>query len=200
MIKNIVFDAGNVLVTFNPDEYLDRLGYDKETKRAVEKAVFRHPLWNENDRGILSDEELLNGFIANAPEYEMQIRETFQKVGDSIELLPHTMDWVRDLKAKGYRLYVLSNYGEYTYKQTEHKLKFLPYMDGTIFSFAYKMIKPEREIYELLLEKFDLRAEESVFIDDRLENVEAARELGFCGIQFQNFEQVKRELEGEYNI
>lgn len=92
-------------------------------------------------------------------------------------------------------MYVLSNYGEYTYKQTKHKLGFLPFMDGTIFSYKYKVIKPEKEIYELLLNKFDLQAAETVFIDDRLENVEAAQELGFKGIQFQNIMQAKEELE-----
>ena len=195
MIKNIVFDVGNVLVTFNPEAYLDKLGYDVQTKQAIGKAVFNNPLWNENDRGIMSDEELLNGFIVNAPEYELQIREAFERIGGAIELLPHAMNWVRDLKSRGYRLYVVSNYGEYTYKQTKHKLGFLPFMDGTIFSYKYKVIKPEKEIYELLLNKFDLQAAETVFIDDRLENVEAAQELGFKGIQFQNIMQAKEELE-----
>ncbi len=195
MIKNIVFDVGKVLVTFQPYEYLEKLGYDEKTKRAVEKAVFEDALWNENDRGILTYEELLSGFLANAPEYETQIREAFEKVGDAIELLPHTMDWVCNLKKRGYRLYVLSNYGAYTYEQTKHKLEFLSYMDGTVFSYEYKVIKPEKEIYELLLNKFVLRAEETVFIDDRLENVEAAKSLGFKGIHFRNIEQVKAQLE-----
>lgn len=200
MIKNIIFDAGNVLVTFDPDRYLEKLGYDDLTKKKVEEAVFKHPLWNENDRGLLSDEELLNGFVANAPEYKEQINEAFEKIGDAIELLPHTMEWIKGLKTKGYNLYVLSNYGEYTFKQSKHKLQFLPYMDGTIFSFEYKVIKPEKEIYELLLNKFDLKPEESLFIDDKLENVEAARALGFSGIQFQNYEQVKNELEGVLSV
>lgn len=195
MIKNIVFDVGRVLVTFNPEEYMKKLGYDECTRQKIEEAMFKHPLWNESDRGIFSDEELLNKFVANAPEYEEQIKEAFKKIEAIIELLPHTMEWVKELKAKGYHLYVLSNYGEYTYQQTKHKLEFLSYMDGSIFSFRYKIIKPEREIYELLLNMFSLKAEESVFIDDKLENVEAAKALGFSGIQFQSYEQAEEELE-----
>lgn len=200
MIKNIVFDVGRVLVTFNPEEYLKKLGYDERTRQKIEEAMFKNPLWNEQDRGVLSDEELLSKFVANAPEYEIQIKEAFKKIAATIELLPHTMEWVKGLKAKGYQLYVLSNYGEYTYEQTKHKLEFLSYMDGSIFSFQYKVIKPEREIYELLLNKFELKAEESVFIDDRLENVEAAKALGFSGIQFQSYEQAEKELEKMMNI
>lgn len=195
MIKNIIFDVGKVLVSFDTEGHLKNLGYDEITRQKIREAMFNHPLWNEIDRGISSDEELLEKFVANAPEYEKQIREAFQKIEGTIELLPHTLEWVKELKAQGYRLYVLSNYGEYTYQQTKQKLKFLPYMDGVIFSYQYKVIKPEKEIYELLLNEFDLKAEECVFIDDRLENVEAARMLGVSGVQFQNYGQAKKELE-----
>ena len=132
--------------------------------------------------------------MANAPEYELQIREAFARVGDTIELMPYTMEWLEELKTQGYHLYVLSNYGEYTYQKTEHKLAFLSYMDGAIFSFRYQTIKPEREIYERLLQEFGLKAEESVFLDDCPENVEAAKEAGFYGIQFRDYKQAKEEL------
>lgn len=194
-IKNIVFDVGKVLVTYEPEQHLRNLGYDETTRKNVMEAMFANPLWNENDKGLLTTEELLDGFIENAPKYEVQIREAFGKIEKTIELLPHSMEWVENLKARGYHLYIISNYGEYTYEQTEHKLKFLPYMDGTIFSFQYKMIKPDRAIYEKLLEKFELKAEECVFIDDSLANVVAAKQAGFHGIHFQNYEQAKAELD-----
>lgn len=198
MIKNIIFDVGKVLVCFEPEQHLKNLGYDKTTQQAVMQAMFSHPLWNENDRGVMSDEELLTAFTANAPAYAKELREAFEKIEGTIELLPHTMEWVKGLKSRGYHLYILSNYGEYTYRQTEHKLKFLPYMDGTIFSYKYKVIKPEKEIYQLLLEKFHLNAEECVFIDDKLENVEAAKNAGMKAIQFLNYEQANSELEKNF--
>ena len=194
MIKNIVFDVGKVLVSFEPEQYLKDLGYDEITRKIVMSSIFKSPLWDENDRGVMSTQELADGFVANAPEYETQIREAFKQVGGTIELMPHAVKWVEDLKARGYHLYIISNYGEYTYEQTEHKLKFLPYMDGIIFSFQYKMLKPQREIYETLLQKFQLEPEECVFIDDRLENVEGAKKSGFHGIQFHNYEQASSEL------
>lgn len=194
MIKNIVFDVGKVLVSYEPEQHLKNLGYDETTRKKVMESVFANPLWNENDRGVMSTEELADAFVANAPEYEEQIREAFKKVGGTIELLPYTMKWLEGLKSRGYHLYIISNYGEYTYEQTEHKLKFLPYMDGTLFSFRYKIVKPEREIYETFLREFSLRAEECVFIDDCLENVEGAKAVGFYGIQFHNFQQANEEL------
>lgn len=195
MIKNIVFDVGKVLVSFEPRQYLENLGYDEQTQKAVYDAMFGHTLWNETDRGVMSDEELIDGFTANAPAYGEQIREAYQKVGDTIELLPHTMKWITSLKERGYCLYIISNYGKYAYEQTKHKMEFLPYMDGTIFSYRYKIIKPDLKIYEQLLKEYHLNAEECVFIDDRLKNVEAAKEAGYQGIQFRDYAQAKLELD-----
>lgn len=193
-IKNIVFDVGKVLVSYEPKQNLERLGYDEHTQEAIMNAMFANPLWNESDRGVLTDEELIAKFVENAPEYETQIREAYKKIGNSIEILPHSVEWVKDLKAQGYHLYIISNYGDYTYQQTSHKMKFLPYMDGAIFSYQYKIIKPDRRIYETLLETYQLKAEECVFIDDSMQNVIAAREAGFYAIQFQNYEQAREEL------
>lgn len=100
MIKNIVFDVGKVLVSFEPEQYLKDLGYDEITRKIVMSSIFKSPLWDENDRGVMSTQELADGFVANAPEYETQIREAFKQVGGTIELMPHTMKWVEDLKAR----------------------------------------------------------------------------------------------------
>ena len=104
------------------------------------------------------------------------------------------MEWIKDLKNRGYGLYIISNYAEYMFKKTKHKLQFLSYLDGAIFSYQHKVIKPNKVIYEVLLNKYKLKAEECVFIDDRLENVEGAKALGFKGIQFKNYEQASTQL------
>lgn len=194
-IKNIVFDVGKVLVYFEPDWIMNKLGFTEETKAVLRKAMFEDPLWNEVDRGVLSTEELVAAFAKNAPEYEKEIRDTYLRVGDSIELLPHAVEWTASLKEKGYHLYIISNYGEYTLEQTKEKMDFLKYMDGAIFSYQYQIIKPDARIYEQLLKNYDLKAQECVFIDDKAENVEAAKTLGYQGIVFTTYEAVTKELE-----
>ena len=176
MIKNIVFDIGKVLAYFEPEKYVDSLEYDKDIREKILSAVFYNPLWAEFDRGAMSTEEFEEAFVANAPEYEEQIRETFRNMGG------------------GYGLYIIYNYAEYMFKKTKHKLQFLSYLDGAIFSYQHKVIKPNKVIYEVLLNKYKLKAEECVFIDDRLENVEGAKALGFKGIQFKNYEQASTQL------
>ena len=195
MIKNIIFDVGNVLVEYNPDGLMCRLGFDEETLQAVNQAVFQNELWNESDRGVLSPEELLEAFIANNPAYEKEIRQVIDAVGDTISLMPYTVEWVKGLKEKGYHLYILSNYAEYTYEKTSHKMEFLPYMDGVVFSYRCKLIKPEKEIYEYICKTYELKPEESVFLDDREDNVQAARNMGMNGIVFENYAQGSETLE-----
>ena len=195
MIKNIIFDVGKVLVEYDPDGMMKKLGFDEETLQTVNQAVFQNELWNESDRGVLSPEELLEAFIANNPVYEKEIRQVIDAVGDTISLMPYTVEWVKGLKEKGYHLYILSNYAEYTYEKTSHKMEFLPYMDGVVFSYRCKLIKPEKEIYEYICKTYELKPEESVFLDDRKDNVEAARNMGMHGIVFENYAQGSETLE-----
>ena len=195
MIKNIIFDIGRVLVTFDPIQYVNSLGFDEETARAVVSAIFHDPLWIETDRGVIPVEEFEDAFVANAPDYEPQIREAYRKMDGMIQLMPYTMSWMKGLKERGYRLYVLSNYGEYLFLKSKDRLDFMPYMDGAVISYQIQMIKPDQEIYEYILNKYGLLPEESVFIDDRPENVEGAKLIGMNGILFENFEQADRELQ-----
>lgn len=195
MIKNVIFDVGKVLVEYDPDSYMERLGFDLKTRQAVNQAMFQNPLWEESDRGKLSTEELLKKFIFNGKEHKEEITKAYQMVGDTIELFPYSVAWIKELKQRGYRVYILSNYAEITYEQTKEKMEFLPYVDGAVFSFQCKWIKPEREIYEELCRKYSIEPRESVFLDDRLDNIEQARNLGFFGIQFESYEQAVKELE-----
>lgn len=194
-IKNIVFDVGKVLVYFEPEWIMDKLGFEEETRVALRKAMFENVLWNEVDRGVMTTEELVKAFAKHAPAYEKEIREAYAHVGDSIELLPHAVSWTKNLKEKGFHLYIISNYGEYTLEQTKDKMEFLKYMDGAIFSYQYQIIKPDARIYEQLLKNYNLKAEECVFIDDKAENVEGAKAAGYQGIVFTTYEEVQEKLE-----
>ena len=95
------------------------------------------------------------------------------------------------LKGKGFNVYYLSNYSEHLMRVNPSVLDFLPHMDGGVFSCYVKKIKPDSGIYQCLLEKYGLRAEECLFFDDREENVAAARELGIQAVQFETYEQAK---------
>ena len=194
MIKNVVFDVGQVLVTFDPPNYMRKLGYSENVIEALMKAMFNHPLWGELDRSLHTKAELMEMFVANAPEYEKEIRDVFGSIEKSAEPQPYVIEWMEELKERGVGLYVVSNYAEFMYEGTKHSMLFLPYMDGVVFSYMCHAIKPEREIFETLLNTYNLKAEECVFIDDRAENIEGAQKVGFTGIQFQSYAQAKEAL------
>ncbi len=194
MIKNIVFDIGNVLAGFAWEDFYRSFGYSEEIFEKLADATVRSPFWNEMDRGKLSDEELLEGFIKNDSSIEKEIREVFENVEEIIQRFDYAIPWIRELKEKGYHIYVISNFSRKAHVECIKALDFLE-IDGEILSYQVKLIKPSPEIYQLLCSKYNLKAEECVFIDDLPKNVEAARKEGMKGLIFESLDQAKRELE-----
>lgn len=195
MIRNIIFDVGKVLVEYDPTGYLEKRGYTRKEQEIILEAVFQNPLWLVADRGPIGTDELIEGFVANAPEHENLIRDAYGHAGEAVWEMPYTMGWIKGLKKRGYRLYVLSNYGKDLFERTRKEMPFLPYMDGMVFSHECHLMKPEPEIYKYLCDTYSLLPAESVFIDDNAENIEAARSFGIHGIRFTGYEAAKRQLE-----
>ena len=175
MIDTIIFDVGRVLVNWDYESYLKRFAFGPEKTKAIAAATFEGPYWRQFDRGIL------------APEVFAHCEET-------ITPLPYAESWVRSLKEKGYRLYILSNYSGDLFERTKEKMPFLPYMDGTLFSYTCHLTKPEPEIYQHLIQKFSLTPDRCVFLDDTKANVEAAEQAGIHGIHFTGYEDGVAQL------
>lgn len=196
MIKNIILDVGKVLVAWQPKELMEELGFSDETVVALMDALFASGIWNETDRGVLSDEEFLELAFSNAPEYKQEIQLFWNNVGKAIWQFSYVKDWIRAMKRAGYRVYILSNYGSWTYEKTrEHALNFLEYVDGAIFSYQVKLIKPDAAIFRALFEKYGVQADECVFLDDLPANIEGAKAVGMHGIVFTGLEDGLAELE-----
>lgn len=194
-MENIIFDVGKVLVKFEWEKYLDSFGFPKEKRDKIAKAVFESETWNERDRSSEDEQYYVDKMIKDAPEYADDIREVMRRSGETIERMDYAETWVRYLKDKGYHVYILSNYATYTLEKTEEELTFLKYVDGAVFSCQVKQIKPEPDIYQTLIKRYDLDPQKSVFLDDRKENCEAARKQGIHAIQFESFKQAAAELE-----
>jgi len=198
MIRNVVFDIGNVLARFRWKDLFADLGYTGEKFDRIAEATILHPtMWNEFDRSLLRDEEIIEKCVERAPEYEEDIRQIFTKTELLVEEYAYSYSWIKDLKERGYHVYLLSNYGRTSFEAArEHgRLSFLPLVDGAVISYEVKMVKPEPGIYQALLDKFDLKAEECVFLDDRADNIETAEKLGFHGIVVTGYARAAEELE-----
>lgn len=198
MIKNIVFDIGNVLASFRWKALFEELGFTGEKFERIAAATVLHPtMWNEFDRSLMKDEEIISCCIERAPEYEQEIRHLFDTTEGLVEEYSYSYAWIKELKDRGYRVYLLSNYGKTSFEaaREKKKLSFLPLVDGAVISYEVQIVKPEAGIYKALLEKYGLAAEECVFLDDKPENIEAAVGLGFHGIVVESGGQARKALD-----
>lgn len=194
MIHTIIFDIGNVLTDFRWREFLRDKGFDDAMIARISKASVESPLWNEFDRGDWPEEKLLQAFVERDPEIEQEIREAYKDIHGMVTPRAYAIPWIKQLKENGYQVLFLSNFSKKAHIECAESLSFLPYTDGGILSYQEKMIKPNPEIYRLLISRYKLVPQESVFLDDTLKNVEAARAEGIQGILFRTKEQAEDEL------
>lgn len=180
MIKNIIFDMGGVLIDYNPEKTLYGI-FDKETADILLREIFRNQLWSDKDRGIITPEEIMKIKKNSIPA------ETFEKVSEMVDNFYPYMppfeqmyDFIKGLKENGYGIYLLSNASSDFHVRREG-IPALSLFDGVLISADYKLLKPEKEIYEALYEKFDLNPEECFFIDDVQKNIDGARATGMDG-------------------
>ncbi len=194
-IKTVIFDIGGVLAPFDWRKYMMELFNDQGLTDRLYDTIFGHGLWDELDRGVWTKEKLLSEFIAISPELENEIRTFFSGCACALEKGDHAEGWIKDLKSRGYQVLFLSNYSQHVLDNNPEATYFLPLMDGGVFSCYVHLVKPDREIYECIRDKYALDPAEAVFIDDVERNVEGAKAVGFNGIQFKTLEQAKAELD-----
>lgn len=194
MIKNIIFDIGNVLTNYRWREFLEDKGFDEAMIDRLAEATVNSSVWCEYDRGVWTEEEIMAGFVRNDPEIEKEIHQAFDDFKELVTPREYAIPWIKELKKKGYRVLYLSNFSHKAEVECAEALDFLPEMDGGILSYRDRLVKPDAAIYELLLSRYGLVAEECVFLDDMSANVEAAGRLGIHVILFRTKEQAQKEL------
>ena len=193
MIRTVIFDIGNVLMRFNWWEYILQ-DMDYETADICTDAIWRRGIWNELDRGALSLAEVMDRFCAVHPEHRAEILQALDGCGRACHKADYAIPWIRRLKAAGYRVLFLSNYSDWLIEKNRDCLDFLPELDGGVFSSHVKHIKPEREIYQIICDRYDLTPEDCLFIDDNVSNIAAAKEFGLHAIHFAGYEQTYPQI------
>lgn len=184
MIRNIVFDMGNVLIRFDRDYFIDRLGVAPEDKPLLKREVFLSLEWARMDRGSMTDEEAAESVCRRLPQRLHDAARKLVSMWDRPILPIEGMyELIEELKANGYGIYLLSNA---SYRQHDYwpRVEASRFFDGTLISADEKVVKPQPEIYRLLLERFDLKAEECFFVDDVPSNIEGAFYCGIPGAVF----------------
>lgn len=187
-MKHFVFDIGNVLASFNGSAFIRR--YVPDIADAVEAFLFPD-LWNRYDQGLVSTEDMIQALCTVFPDYARPLASMMREWTDSVVICDASLE-----AAKRYAdsRYILSNIPQ----DCEESLKargLFDAFDGAICSWRERLIKPDPAIYLQLMETFDLKPEDCVFIDDRKENVEAAARLGMESHQLRDISQLPALLE-----
>lgn len=193
--RNIIFDLGNVLITFDPLDFLTHLLNDGEKARLCHSLIIQSPEWRELDRGQISVEQAKSIFIKRQPALREAVELFFQHWLSMFQPIPETVSLVDELRMEGYRLYVLSNIIRESYEDLRERLTFWDRFEGIVVSYALKTAKPEPAIYRYLLDHYRLRPEECLFIDDMEANVAGARAVGIPAARFDSAGDLRKMLQ-----
>jgi len=192
-IENIIFDFGGVLVDWNP-RHLYRNYFDNEEEMEHFLRTICNDEWNiEQDRG----RSLADGtrFLQEKfPEQSSLIGLYYGQWETMLKSdIPESVSLMYQLKKK-YGIYGLTNWSTETITIAYGRFAFFRDFDGIVVSAEEKLVKPDNRIYQILLDRYNLKAESCVFIDDNLRNVKAAEKLGMLAIHFRNPQQLKLDL------
>jgi len=196
LVRNVIFDLGGVVLDWNPDQILSRYQPDPERRGQLRQEFFGHADWQLFDRGGLTEAEIIDRTHARLGRPRDEVVEIVQAVRDSLVAKPDTVALMRSLHRRGIGLYCLSNMPASIYAQLRIRHEFWDVFRGIVISGEVRMVKPEPEVFTHLLERFGLRAQETVFIDDLAANIEAARRIGLHTILFRDAAQCQQQLDG----
>ena len=195
MLKNIIFDLGNVLISFRPSEYFDKNNYPENIKTTILTDIFGSKEWRLIDNGEITTSEAINSIASRSSLKKEEIAHIFNLRTDVMFPLDLNVRLLPELKKRGFKLFYLSNFPNDIFEEIRTGYYFFKYFNGGLISADAKYSKPDNRIYEILLEKYNLIPQESLFIDDIEINVRAAEDLGMTGLVTHGSLEISREIE-----
>ena len=196
MIKQLLFDCGAVLVELNFRQLVEEITGSKTVVEDFIRLLWSADSpWLRYDSGELNTRQMREAISAYMPpEFRTHAEIFADRWLEALPPMAGMEQLVGELKGKGYPCYLLSNFSE-GFRQMPERTPVLQKMDGMVISYEVHMLKPDPEIFRYTLETFGIKAEETLFIDDNLHNVEAARELGIVSYQFTTPERFRNYLQ-----
>ena len=191
---NVVFDLGGVVFRWDPDAIARRVFTDQETRDRVKAEIFGHEDWVALDRGTLEHDAAVKQGMSRTGLPQQDIERLLREVLESLAPIPGMFELIRETKHAGNSLYVLSNMGFSSIEHLEASHDIWRLFDGMVISCRIRTVKPEKAIYEHLLDTYGLQAADTVFIDDMPENLVAAARLGIKTIGFVDAIQARNAL------
>ncbi len=193
MIKNIVFDVGNVLVRYDPDFIVSCAFPAHEDPKALVQGIFKHQTWYELNLGQISEQQAIKEYHSRLGLEIEQLENLAQIVKESLIPIPGSIELLKQLHST-YPLYALTDNTHEIMAYLKQRYDFWPLFNGVVVSASIGHLKPSKEIFHHLLSTYQLVAHETLFLDDIARNVEGARNVGIKAILFENTEQTVNEM------
>lgn len=204
MIKNVVFDIGNVILNFNVEKVLKEFTQDTDEQNFIFDNIINSPEWLKNsliDTGYISREDAIK-IVQDRTNHERDflIEKFWNTYNDYAFVDERMLDLIVKLTQSNYKVYLLSNINPYTHDKI-NETNLLSLVDGYVFSYKEHMVKPFKGIYNILIERYSIVPSESLFIDDNLNNINTGNEIGFISrlVMQDNFDSVLDVIK-EYNL
>ena len=184
MIKNVIFDFGNVLVKYDPVYIVSGFSDNQEDIQAVASVLFDRLYWDRLDEGTIEDSEVVEESKKRLPKrLHALIEKAYYGWIDRLPEISGMSALIESLKSRGVKLYLLSNISQY-FADRYQRFPILRQFDGLVFSGVIHKVKPSKEIFEYLFDAYKIKAEESVFIDDAQRNIDGAKAVGLATYLF----------------
>jgi glucose-1-phosphatase len=200
MFKNIIFDLGNVLISFIPSEYLKKKNYPLNIRNTILNDIFRSEEWKKLDNGDTTVSEAIESIALKSALKREEIDLVFNLRVDIMFPLDDNVRLLPELKKQGFRVFYLSNFHLDTFEAVKNDYYFFRYFDGGVISAEIKISKPDVRIYKYILDKYTLIPEECLYIDDIEENISAADSAGMQTLLTYGSPKFSAELEEKLKI
>ena len=190
MLKNIIFDIGGIILEWGNKPIQKLLNKSDEKVNKISKIIYGDKRFKSCILGNLSQVEYMKQLINENPEYSDDIykilsEEYQEKV---LPVIKENLEKIIELKNKGYKIYFLSNITDVSYNYLKNKFKILDLIDGGVYSFKEHTKKPDKEIFDILIKRYNLNKDETIFFDDSKKNVKAGNEYGIKSYVFESLE------------
>ena len=184
MIKNIIFDLGNVVVKLKWNKVIDKYAKKPEAKKILTEVIFDSEEWILLDLGTITKDYALSQMLSKLPQsLHDACKGIMTDWCEGLEINDNIIELLKNIRKNSYKTYILSN-APLEIPEFLENANLIQYFDGQVISAEEKVSKPDRKIYNILLDRYNLIPEESVFLDDKLENIQAAIQVNINGIVY----------------
>jgi len=193
-VKNIIFDLGAVMFEWNPKKISESFTDDLDLQSKIQTEVYYHQDWIDFDNAIISEAEATRRASERLEISVIDAERLFKQTKESLLLISKTHDVLKQVKNKKLNAYCLSNISPELFQYVSEQHDLFELFDGIVTSGVENTGKPGRRIFEILLDRYQLKAEECLFIDDSAANTATAEELGITTVTFKGLDGCYKEI------